>query len=57
MKKVKGEYRMASMLHDVGKVGISDTILKKPGPFNDKERKIMEKQGTLDTTWQGPSEL
>ena len=42
IKKVKGDYRMASMLHDVGKVGISDTILKKPGLFNDEERQIMK---------------
>ena len=42
IKKVKGEYRMASMLHDVGKVGISDTILKKPAPFNEEEREIMK---------------
>ena len=41
IKQVKGDYRMASMLHDVGKVGISDTILKKPGLFNDEERQIM----------------
>ena len=25
------------MLHDVGKVGISDSILKKPGRLNDEE--------------------
>ena len=42
IKKVKGDYRMASMLHDVGKVGISDNILKKPGLFNDEERQIMK---------------
>ena len=42
IKKVKGDYRMASMLHDVGKVGISDTILKKPGLFNNEERQIMK---------------
>ena len=42
IKKVKGDYRMASMLHDVGKVGISDTILKKPGIINDEERQIMK---------------
>jgi len=33
---------MVAMLHDVGKVGISDIILKKPGPFDDDERTIME---------------
>ena len=34
--------RIVAMLHDVGKVGISDIILKKPGRFNDEERAIME---------------
>lgn len=38
--------RMAAMLHDVGKVAISDTILKKPGRFTPEERAIME-QHTL----------
>ena len=38
--------RMAAMLHDVGKVGISDLILKKPGRFNREEYEIM-KQHTL----------
>ena len=30
------------MLHDVGKVGISDTVLKKNGPLDPEERSIME---------------
>ena len=34
--------RMAAMLHDVGKTGISDAILKKPEPLNDLERTEME---------------
>ena len=34
--------RMVAMLHDVGKVAISDVILKKPGPFTEEERHIME---------------
>jgi len=38
--------RMASMLHDVGKVGISDLILKKPARFNNDEFEIM-KQHTV----------
>jgi HD-GYP domain-containing protein (c-di-GMP phosphodiesterase class II) len=33
---------IASMLHDVGKVGISDLILKKPGRFDDNERNIIK---------------
>ena len=38
--------RMAAMLHDVGKVAISDLILKKPGRFNRDEFEIM-KQHTI----------
>ena len=34
--------RMVAMLHDVGKVAISDIILKKPGPFTPDERTIMK---------------
>ncbi len=37
---------MAAMLHDVGKVAISDLILKKPGRFDKDEFEIM-KQHTL----------
>jgi response regulator RpfG family c-di-GMP phosphodiesterase len=48
-KQMKGNYRLASMLHDVGKVGISDTILKKPGPFTKKEREIMQKHTVFGT--------
>lgn len=38
--------RMAAMLHDVGKVGISDLILKKPGRFEKDEFAVM-KQHTI----------
>ncbi len=38
--------RMAAMLHDVGKIAISDLILKKPGRFNAEEFEIM-KQHTM----------
>lgn len=34
--------RMAAMLHDVGKVGISDLILKKPARFTPEEYEIMK---------------
>jgi len=34
--------RMAAMLHDVGKVAISDLILKKPGRFTEDEYEIMK---------------
>lgn len=34
--------RMAAMLHDVGKVAISDNILKKPGRFTPEEYDVMK---------------
>ena len=34
--------RMAAVLHDVGKVGISDLILKKPGKLDEHEYNIMK---------------
>ena len=42
MKRVRDALRLAAMLHDVGKVGISDFILKKPGRLSDEERSIMQ---------------
>ena len=48
--RLKGKYDnaflekvgIAAMLHDVGKVGIPDRILQKPGPLDDEEREIMK---------------
>jgi putative two-component system response regulator len=34
--------RIASPMHDVGKIGIPDRILLKPGRLTDEERKVME---------------
>jgi len=45
--ETKDSLRMAAMLHDVGKVGISDAILKKPGPLTDQERETMKQHSFL----------
>ena len=37
------QLRQAALLHDVGKVGIPDNILKKEGPLTDKEWEEMKK--------------
>lgn len=34
--------RRGALLHDIGKMGIPDSILLKPGPLNDTENKIMK---------------
>ncbi|MCP3924461.1 MAG: response regulator [Desulfobacterales bacterium] len=33
----------ASPMHDIGKIGVPDNILLKPGPLNEEEKTIMEK--------------
>ncbi len=48
VEKTRDTLRMAAMLHDVGKVAISDVILKKPGRFTDEEYEIMKSHA-----WQG----
>jgi len=35
------------MLHDVGKIGIPDRVLQKPGPLTATERRLMETHTTL----------
>lgn len=33
--------RRGALLHDIGKMGVPDSILLKPGPLDDKEREVM----------------
>ncbi len=42
IKKYKDILRIAAMLHDVGKVAISDIILKKPARLDENEFKVMK---------------
>lgn len=39
--------KQASPMHDIGKVGIADSILNKPGLFTESEHKIMQEHTTL----------
>jgi HD-GYP domain-containing protein (c-di-GMP phosphodiesterase class II) len=41
-ERTKDMLKMAAMLHDVGKVAISDLILKKPARFTPEEYKVMQ---------------
>lgn len=40
-EKFRQSLKSAAQFHDMGKVGISDLILKKPGSFTDEERMII----------------
>jgi len=42
IKRVRDNLRLAAMLHDVGKVGIPDAILKKPAKLNKEEFDIIK---------------
>ncbi len=39
--------KLGALLHDVGKIGIPETILKKEGPLSDDEWKIMKQHPTI----------
>ena len=39
--------RRAALLHDIGKIGIPDAILNKPGPLTPDERKVMQRHPQL----------
>ena len=42
-----GVIRTAGLLHDYGKLGIDDHILKKPGKLNDEEYRVIQKHVTI----------
>jgi HD-GYP domain-containing protein (c-di-GMP phosphodiesterase class II) len=46
IERTKDNLRIAAMLHDVGKVAISDTILKAPRRFTPEEYEIMKTHTT-----------
>ncbi|MDL2290830.1 HD domain-containing protein [Desulfovibrio sp. OttesenSCG-928-F20] len=47
MRYFKSQIRLAAMLHDIGKVGISDLVLKKPGRLTEEEFAVMKQHTVL----------
>ena len=39
--------RFGGQIHDIGKIGIADCILDKPGPLTGEERKLMEQHASI----------
>jgi putative nucleotidyltransferase with HDIG domain len=48
--------RRGCLLHDIGKLGIPDAILLKPGKLTDEERQIMCKHSEYAYKWLSPIE-
>jgi HD-GYP domain-containing protein (c-di-GMP phosphodiesterase class II) len=42
-----GDVYLAGLLHDVGKIGIRDTVLHKPGPLTHEEREHIQQHVTI----------
>lgn len=42
-RPIRDAVHFGALLHDVGKIGISDTILQKPGPLSEAEWRIMKR--------------
>jgi response regulator RpfG family c-di-GMP phosphodiesterase len=46
--------RRGALLHDVGKIGVPDSVLLKPGPLTESERNLMEKHPVFAYEWLSP---
>ena len=49
--------RKAAPMHDIGKIGIPDTVLKKPGPFTPAERIVMNHHPRMGSDILGKSRI
>lgn len=49
--------RKASPMHDIGKIGIPDAILKKPGPLTAEERQVMNTHPAIGASLLGRSRI
>jgi putative nucleotidyltransferase with HDIG domain len=45
--KERESLRRAALLHDIGKIGVQDSVLRKPGPLNDAEMDEMREHSRI----------
>lgn len=41
------ELKLAALMHDIGKIGVPDSILKKPGPLTPEERAVLNEHPAI----------
>ena len=51
------DLRVAAPMHDVGKIGIPDAILRKPGPLSEEEFRIMQDHTVIGARMLGNSDI
>ena len=56
-EKVLGELEIGGYLHDIGKIGVRDAVLLKPGALSEHERELIEKHPIVGTNILEPVEL
>jgi putative two-component system response regulator len=49
--------RMAAPMHDIGKIGVPDDVLKKPGPLSEAERMVMNRHPRIGADILGQSRI
>lgn len=49
--------RKAAPMHDVGKIGVPDNVLKKPGPLTPEERAVMNRHAAMGAEILGASDV
>lgn len=49
--------RKAAPMHDIGKIGIPDNVLKKPGAFSEEEREVMNQHAQMGADILGRSRI
>lgn len=56
-KEAARELRLAAPMHDIGKIGVPDLVLKKPGSYTPEERQVMNQHPIIGAQILGRSRI